>query len=322
MDAPQFRKCLNIKSRKHSDVQCTLVATQGDFCQRHYKRPIRFFDRTKNDQRIIYTRSQTTSALRIQKWWKQKIQHLHWRRQGPLFYTRELAQNSVELYSMEPLTTIPTVFFFSYADAQKNCWAFDIRSLVTLFSQGQLLQNPYTREVLPEATFIVFRKRMEWLRKRKYPVLYNPEENLTPEQEWNQRVLDVFMKIESMGYLLSTQWFHDLTARGQKTFYRNLFQLWTWRLGLSTAEKEEICPGHSLTTTRLFRHVPDDSPRVYQDVFWWRKKNLFIIHTLVTRGASKSLRALGALYVLMALVQVSEPAAEAYPWVLESVTSE
>jgi hypothetical protein len=223
---------------------------------------------------------------------------------------------------MEPLTTIPTVFFFSYADAQKNCWAFDIRSLVTLFSQGQLLQNPYTREVLPEATFIVFRKRMEWLRKRKYPVLYNPEENLTPEQEWNQRVLDVFMKIESMGYLLSTQWFHDLTARGQKTFYRNLFQLWTWRLGLSTAEKEEICPGHSLTTTRLFRHVPDDSPRVYQDVFWWRKKNLFIIHTLVTRGASKSLRALGALYVLMALVQVSEPAAEAYPWVLESVTSE
>ena len=45
---------------------------------------------------------------------------------------------------MEPVSSIPQVFFFSYADAQKNGWAFDIRSLVHLTSQGQALQNPYT----------------------------------------------------------------------------------------------------------------------------------------------------------------------------------
>ena len=66
MSSNDFRRCANIKSRAHSDVRCPAPATHGDFCGRHHKKPIRFFDRKNNDQRNIYTRSQTNTVLKIQ----------------------------------------------------------------------------------------------------------------------------------------------------------------------------------------------------------------------------------------------------------------
>jgi len=319
MEGLQFRRCASIKSRNHPDAQCPSNASQGDFCQRHSKRPIRFFDRRKNDQRIIYTRSNALLVGKIQRWWRLLISNKRRRTQGLFVHLKDMLNNTTEVYSMEAVSSIPQVFFFSYADAQKNGWAFDIRSLVHLTSQGQVLQNPYTREPLPESALAMFRKRVEWLRSKEYPLLYVYDEVLTPEQIWNQRVLDVFMKIEAMGYLLNTNWFHELSLKNHRSFYRALYQLWTWRLGLSADEKEEICPGYSVANTRLFHHVPEDMNRGHQDMKWWKKKNLNLIHSLVTRGTSKSLRGLGALYVVMGLVQVSEGAADAYPWVLESL---
>jgi hypothetical protein len=127
------------------------------------------------------------------------------------------------------------------------------------------------------------------------------------------------MKIEALGYLLSTSWFQELTLDGLQKFYRALYQLWYWRLGLSNQEKDEICPGHLHSTTRLFKHDPDEMIRIHKDIKWWKRNLLAIIHSLVTRGTSKSLRALGALYVVMGLVQVNEQAGEAYPWILESL---
>jgi len=319
MSALEYRRCANIRSRAHSHVQCSSPATYGDFCGRHHKKPIRFFDRRGNAQRNIYTRSHTLAVTKLQTWWRLTGKLNQRKFQGPAIYCRDLAHNTTEVYSLDSIETIPQVFFFSFQDGHKLIWAFDIRSLLQLVSQGQGLQNPYTRDPMPQKAIQQFRTRVDWLRKRKYALLYGLEETITPEQEWNQRVLDTFMKIEALGYLLSTSWFQDLTLDGLQKFYRALYQLWYWRLGLSTQEKDEICPGHLQSTTRLFKHDPDEMIRIHKDAKWWKRNLLGILHSLVTRGTSKSLRGLGALYIVMGLVQVSEQAAEAYPWILESL---
>ena len=322
MSALEYRRCANVRSRAHSHVQCSSPATYGDFCGRHHKKPIRFFDRRGNAQRNIYTRSHILATTKVQRWWRVKGKLNQWRLQGPALYSREIAHNTTEVYSLDSIECIPQVFFFSFSDSQKHIWVFDIRSLLQLLSQGQPLQNPYTREPIPQKSLHRLRGRLDWLRKRKYALLYGLEETITPEQEWNQRVLDTFMKIEALGYLLSTSWFQDLTLDGLQKFYRALYQLWYWRLGLSNQEKDEICPGHLVHATRLFKHEPDELVRIHKDTKRWRKNLLGIIHSLVTLGTSKSLRALGALYVVMGLVQVNEQAAEAYPWILESLGME
>jgi hypothetical protein len=319
MSALEYRRCANIRSRAHSDVQCSSPATYGDFCGRHHKKPIRFFDRRGDAQRNIYTRSHTLAVTKLQTWWRIEGKLKQRKFQGPAIYCRELAHNTTEVYSMDTIESIPQVFFFSFQDTHKLIWAFDIRSLLQVMSQGQPLQNPYTRDPIPQKAIQQFRARVDWLRKRKYALLYGLEETITPEQEWNQKVLDTFMKIEALGYLLSTSWFQDLSLDNLQKFYRALYQLWYWRLGLSSQEKEEICPGHQQHTTRLFKHDPDEMIRIHKDAKWWRRNLLGIMQSLVTRGTSKSLRGLGALYIVMGLVQVNEQAAEAYPWILESL---
>jgi hypothetical protein len=93
-------------------------------------------------------------------------------------------------------------------------------------------------------------------------------------------------------------------------FYKTLMLLWEYRLGLTRAEKERIVPGHE----GLFRFHPSDIPT--KSLHWWEKNTLALMEAFVTRAAEKEQQKLGTMYVLMTLVQVSRPAAEALPWLL------
>ncbi len=220
---------------------------------------------------------------------------------------------------MEPVEKIPKLFFFSYADAKKIIWAFDIRSLSHIMAQGKQPENPYTRDAFPAASLQKLRERISYLRKRKYPVMYLQGESLSQEQEWNQRVLDIFMRLESLGYLAACSWFNGLTINQHKRLYKIMFELWNFRLGLSPAEKEIIVPGHLKAATKLFRWFPETLDTMNHNDRWWQKQSLSLIQSFIERSTDKTKNSLGALYVTMGLVHVSEDAAEAYPWIAETL---
>lgn len=318
----EFRKCANIKSKKHPDSPCQSVATNGDFCARHWKRPHRYVALTESRNTYV-TRYCLQKLRQIQKWWRVVSPRHLYLAQGPAVHDLSLAQNSTEVYSMEAVERIPKVFFFSYADTTKKIWVFDIRSLSHIMAQGKQPENPYTREPLQTGPLQRLRERIGYLRKRKYPVMYLQGESLSQEQEWNQRVLDVFMKLESLGYLAACSWFNALTIADHKNLYRALYQLWGWRLGLSAAEKESIVPGHAKAATKLFRWPPESLDTLVHTLDhtlkWWQKQSLSLINSFIDRSEDKTKRGLGALYVIMGLVHVSEEASEAYPWIADTL---
>jgi hypothetical protein len=92
-----------------------------------------------------------------------------------------------------------------------------------------------------------------------------------------------------------------------------------YQLGLTNQEKEAIIPAHNSGLTKLFKHPPDRIEAQNHDLRWWRRANLNLILEFLTRAPQKSQQGLGALYVLMALVQVVPEASEAYPWIRESL---
>ena len=322
MSTPSLRKCANIKSRAHPDTQCQYNASQGDFCSRHWKRPHRFVplieSRNISERRVSV--KETKACKRIQRFWRLYAPMRIYFMRGPAANYRDFAHNETEVSTMESIKDIPSLYFFSYADKSKNIWAFDLRSLSQIQSTGTPLSNPYTREPLDERYMNKFRKLSAWLRLRKYPLLYVNGETLTADQIWNQHVLDVFMKMESLGYLMGCTWFHSMRIQDHKLFYKYAFILWSNRLGLSSAEKEAIVPHHMKADSRLFRSAPDVLQQSNHALKWWQKNSLDLIQSFTTRSKDKTKQSLGALYVLMALVQVSEEAAEAYPWILETVT--
>lgn len=319
METLELRKCANIKSKKHKDQPCSYTATHGDFCSRHFKNPIRFVSKEVKVPERILTRSGHTAILLLQRAWRKCSAFSRFRRQGPAANFFSLASNQTEVYSLDSLDSIPKSFFFSFADDKKNIWAFDIRSLSHLVTEGNEIVNPYTRVPIDSKTLQKIHKRILWLRERKFPILYATGENLTQDQIWNQKVLDVFFKMEALGYRASCRWFDEMNISDHMTFYRRLHRLWMYQLGLTAAEKEAIVPGYNTGMTKLFRHTPDRIEADSHDLRWWRRANLNLILEFLTRASQKSHQGLGALYVLMALVQVVPEAAEAYPWVLETL---
>jgi hypothetical protein len=318
MESVELRKCANIKSKKHKDQPCLYTATHGDFCSRHYKNPTRFVTKIVLPEKIL-TRSAHQSIVLLQRFWRRWSTKRRFQRQGPAANCYSLASNQTEVYSLESLDTIPKSFFFSFGDESKNIWAFDIRSLSHLVTEGSEIVNPYTRGLISSAILQRIHRRILWLRERKFPILYATGENLTPDQLWNQKVLDVFFKMEALGYRASCRWFDEMNLSDHMTFYRRLFRLWMYQLGLTSAEREAIVPGYNSGMTKIFRHTPDRVEANSHDLRWWRRANLNLIIEFISRAPQKSQQGLGALYVLMALVQVVPEAAEAYPWVRESL---
>jgi len=305
------RKCANIKSRKAPNLQCKLNATNGDYCTRHWKHPHRFVQKSDCIEVGYHSNKEITAIKKIQRVWRRISPFLFIKRQGLGIYQKEKSVNTTELYSLEPIANIPKLYYFSFVDSKNNLWSFDIRSLGKIISFGDMKYNPYTRDAFSSITLTRIRNNLIWLRKRKYSVIYSEGTELTQEQLWSQKVLDFFMKIEAFGYYVSCEWFMNMTTEDHKKFYKTLYELWNFRLGLSAQDKLRIAPG----TKPLFKYTPDELNRQRAHAKqWWERLNLSLIEALLTRSPDKEEQKLGATYCVMGLVSISTAAAESFPW--------
>jgi len=314
------RICENIKSRKLPDVQCKFAATNGDFCSRHWKHPCRFIKAKKQDE-VCYTRSSHDAAKKIQQMWRCRAPFLRLFQQGPAATYRSISKNDTEIYSLDSVNMIPMVYYFSIVDTRHNLWCFDIRSLGQLLSVGTLRENPYTREPMTEKTIQMITSRIAWLRKRRYNILYPTGPEMTSDQIWKQKVLDLFMKIESFGFHVCCEWFYSMTNQQHQDFYTHLYDLWYYRLNLTNDERNAIVPGYrsKIANVCLFRYIPGQL-KDYQtkSKHWWEKVNLYLIESFLSRAADKEAQKLGAMYCIMAFVAINEDAAAAFPWFVDS----
>lgn len=304
--------CHSIKSKKNPTIRCVSKATHGDFCARHRKSKILWASPPKKV--YVLTRKQSVAIEKIYNFWilhgRRKVRKIH----GPASFVPEISQNDRDLFSFEPVSKIPLMYHFSYQDSNKHIWTFDLRFLVQMLHYGKDLKNPYNQELLTPPVIKRLQEFSESLIRQKIPVLYIDTETLTPEQAWNQKVLDVFLKLNSMGYATNLLWFEAMSIRQHHHFYTTLYNLWTHNLGLTNEQKELLIPAYDSGRGPLFRWTPEVIIGNNQELKWWRKNNLNLMNTFLTRGKEASVQSTGALYILMALVSASRAAAEAFPW--------
>jgi hypothetical protein len=311
-----IRRCGNIKSKNSPDAQCKLSATYGEFCSRHWKHPTRYNTYgTIPSTPVPFTKKQIVAVIRIQTFWKKRVAYLHFRQHGPGRFIRELSKNDLELYTLDPVREIPKLYFFSFVDSGTCMWSFDIRALAHLQSMGELKVNPYNRETISDYCLNRIRNRLTWLRSRKYSVFFPVGVELTSDQIWRQKILDVFMKIESYGFHVSCDWFTEMSIEDHKIFYKTLFMNWFHRLGLTHADREKIVPQYMSEKKKLFRYNPEsfDGHKTHTK-HWWEKLNLSLAEAFLTRSPDKENLKLGAMYCVMGLVAINEKAADVFPW--------
>jgi hypothetical protein len=230
-------------------------------------------------------------------------------------------QNSTEFFTLEDITTIPKEYFYEYEEKGK-LFAFDIRTLNDYIVSSNPLEefrNPYTNIEIPKGKLQEITKYYTKISKKKEILDYKDKIEFSPEKKLEWRVLEVFQKINNLGHYSDYQWFWELSLGQLKRYYRELEDLWNYRLMLSYAQKQKILPHYAPFV--IYNCAIFDKVNVLNDA---RKILIDEIDKFVSMGKTEGKtgndnKYTGSIIVLTALVEVSPKAAIGLPHLIPIV---
>jgi hypothetical protein len=282
----------------------------------HYK--IRLFGAsTKADitSRICNYFKLYDSAVVLQKAWRCYLLKQYNRLRGPARFNRRLCVNDTDFFTMDSLQEIPYQQFYSFMDADKMIYGFDIMSLYNLFKQNAVPTNPYNRNGLPYVgTNIEKLLRLSKIFNETVNLDMNEGVEKSPVANFETRLATLFNDIDRLGNYTNYNWLLSLNHVELMRFLMVLNDIWTYRANLSETVKREIYPEHR----ELFRRMTMVDLRL-ATLPILREIAIDIMNKLVYEGINHDSRCLGANFVLCALTLVNHDAADALPWLYESV---
>jgi hypothetical protein len=258
------------------------------------------------------------SAVVIQNAWRRYLFRHYNNIRGPARFKRDLCVNDTDFFTMDDVKDIPYTQFFSFKDCDNTVYGFDIMSIYNLFDKGyDKVANPYNRNPFPR---LVKKNMLKiiWLSKLFKDTLHlamvDDAVILPPVVTLEAKINALFYDIDALGNYTNAQWYLSLTQAQLVRFILVLKDIWAYRTGLTDQVKRAICPSYR----ELFRmmHAIDiwaASSSILKEL------SLGIMEKLVRSGINRDYRCLGTNYVLCALTMVSPSAAEALPWLYQSV---
>jgi len=234
--------------------------------------------------------------------------------------------NTTEMMSTIPLKQVPKIFFYSIRDPNSLVYGFDIRVLhgmITCKSDELLpIFNPYTRATLSQEVLDAIHERVDFLASLGLDVTpdsisYGDAIPTTDEQLKKFEVIGIFHTIQQYGYPVDYNWFLKLTFKEIKDMYLNLEDIWSYRLNLTTSQKQRIVNDPSALLDR--KH--EVSKLTHTDHNYHQLVNILIkdIKKMISEGITRDDRANGIICVLFSLVQVNHEAARALPMLTYAV---
>lgn len=259
-------------------------------------------------------------AIKIQKIFRGRLQRRFNEYHGPAYYKRTICTNDSDFLTGDLLTSIQRNQFFSFKDEDNFIYGFDVVSLHNLIiKSGKNVKNPYNRNALSNVIVFNMKQLLRLSKILKIEVITDIQDisqNITSEKSLELRTLDLFQNIDSLGNYSNPQWFISLNRTKLFKFMRELIDIWEYRAQLLVETKKLICPPHGTP----FRNINMASFTNDANLENIRKIILDSLEKIVNSGADKDSRSLGAYYVLAAITMVNEEAANALPWLFQSVS--
>lgn len=164
---------------------------------------------------------------------------------GTGYLDKTKCNNDTDFFTYDKIDEIDEKYFFSYKDHNSFIWFFDIRSFNRLVEMNQ--GNPYTRDEIPKDVIDRANKLSKLLSLTdKDNMIDNEEIILTKRQILKQKTIDIFSQMEQYGYSCDIKWFLNLHARKLKNLYKNMEDIWNYRLNLSNQIKSNISPPNGI----------------------------------------------------------------------------
>ena len=247
----------------------------------------------------------TPHITKIQTHIRNYLSSMDTKLRGEGFINKTLCKNDVDFFTYETIHEINDLYFFSYKDTNDFNWFFDIRSFNKLIEKG--LDNPYTREKIPQSVISNASRLSLKLKLPDIPIINDLQ--LTREQLIKQKTIDIFSIIEQLGYECHFDWFLNLNQSNLKKLYRNLEDIWNYRVGLRTADKIRIAPPDGIIFMRPFPEINTISSK-------YDLQNLILNDIQKFDNAQDADKKLGFMYFLIGLGMVSPPCFSAHEWMM------
>jgi len=266
--------------------------------------------------RVYNYRYYSNLVTKIQKNWRNHIRYIFNKLHGPAIIKRSLCINDSDFFTLEECKNIPYENFFSIKE-DNFIYGFDIISIYNLFvKKNTRAVNPYTNKPLSNNIFNDLKQiiKINKIFNIKIELSINNDECLVSKHLLELRVLSLFQIMDSLDNYTQINWLLDLDKPLLLRFIRELFDIWNYRANLTQNVKREICP----PLGNPFRNVNINqlTNLSYNNLF---KTILNILEPIVKNGINRDSQILGTYYVLSALTLVNNSAAEAMPWLYQSV---
>jgi hypothetical protein len=258
------------------------------------------------------------NASIIQNFWRKHSVKRYARLHGPAQFKRSLCVNETDFFTMDSIKDIPYTQFFSYKDSDNMIYGFDIMSLYNLIAKKEDddVLNPYTRNPVNLLIKRNFKSLIYLSKFFKEDIQLDMEEKESVKENLyniEYRAITVFHEIDHLGNYTNPMWFLELRRHELLVYVRELYDIWTYRAQLSDQVKYEICPIGTPFNHIHLTELPGLTLRELQNTI------LTLIDNFIKNGTTQNSRYLGSTYVLCALTLVNPSAAQALPWLYESV---
>ena len=263
----------------------------------------------------------STFVVKIQKRFRGKLQRIYNGLHGPAVMNRNLCTNDSDFGTLEPNKNIPFDQFISFQDTDHFIYGCDIASLYNLYLSHDTdcrnrvkIQNPYNRLSLPGDVFYNIKKLIQLstiLGKQITLVMENDVVEVSVEQQIESRCFIIF---QNVGNYSDANWFLSLNRTKLIKFIRDLIDIWSYRSQLSNELKRNICPPNGDPFSNF------NSQILYaDDIVIIQKAIIEVMEKITNYGIDADSKSLGGYYVLGALTLVSDAAAQAVPWLYQSM---
>lgn len=252
--------------------------------------------------------------IMIQKIFRCYLVKLFLKLKGNGAIKREKCINEDDVGFFISLKEIALVDFFSYTDKDNFTYGFELDTIEKIIRSTN--KNPYNRKTIPK----IVENKIKQIKKiteiigvrkslRRSDSVSISQVEITPQQ----RAINLFNAINDLGNYSCYEWFLELSSQKLIKFIRELSDIWNYRASLTPDVKRMICPQSDPFENIMNRGINAGTHEQLQHL------TLEICEKMVNTGVDYTHKSLGSMYVLSTFTMVSVNAAEALPWLYESV---
>lgn len=226
---------------------------------------------------------------------------------GIAVYCRHLCNNKTDCLSLKEVDMIPIREFYSYKDDQNFTWGFDIITINECIKNN--IANPYNTKEIPKFVSVEIdriQKRMKKEIKLELPVFKSISLKV------QQRCVELFQKMDALKNYTKCAWFLELSILHLKKLYKEMEDLWNYRLQLSSSDKLKYTNDGKLFTVEIHKVAKMNDK--------YKLSNLILdeFEKLICDGKTESDRATACQWILSGLTLVHQDARDTLPWLYQS----